>query len=477
MRFASLFVLLLILISINLYAIDNFNISGLNEAIYVHKIVRDSLKNYFSDEFNFRIDYNKFSFGMKFLAWLPKYDRYSAISELSSNNISYKWDERFVSYNSDNFSVKAGTFEEVFGSGIVLRAYQDKDFNIDNRLEGLTIKCSGGKFNAKAFYGALPNENSPSKNDIVSGIDIDKEILSGVKFGTSFASFRELQPDNKYNEQDVLGCRTNLNFSSLDMVSEFALTKKYHGVSKEGKAIYANLNTYLGKFTLSSGYKYYHNFDFRLNDVPTVNHSLEPLYDTPSGRDEEGVLGEIRFMPNFSNEFVLNYSESWNSNFKIRQSDLYFESHHYFDSFDVTTSYSQIEQINTEWENWEKEITPEISFDFFIHKLPVMIKAEYQYFGKEHQELSESHYEPLLQCDCLYKDISFSVIAEYSYKNLDELWDNPLWIGTEVKAPVFENTDLILFVGKEKGGKVCRNGICRYQSRFKGIRLELTTSF
>jgi len=34
-----------------------------------------------------------------------------------------------------------------------------------------------------------------------------------------------------------------------------------------------------------------------------------------------------------------------------------------------------------------------------------------------------------------------------------------------------------LFVGKEKGGKVCRNGICKYRNQFEGLRLELITAF
>ena len=39
------------------------------------------------------------------------------------------------------------------------------------------------------------------------------------------------------------------------------------------------------------------------------------------------------------------------------------------------------------------------------------------------------------------------------------------------------DNDLRIFGGKEKGGKVCRNGICRYQSEFEGVRVEITTSF
>jgi hypothetical protein len=47
----------------------------------------------------------------------------------------------------------------------------------------------------------------------------------------------------------------------------------------------------------------------------------------------------------------------------------------------------------------------------------------------------------------------------------------------QVKYPLFSETDILLLVGKEAGGKVCRNGICRYVAPFSGIKLEMTTRF
>lgn len=89
---------------------------------------------------------------MKFIAKLPKYDKFNPIYELKSDDISYKWDERYLSYKTDKFSALAGTFEEAFGSGIVLRAYRDKEFDIDTRLQGLLLKFYPKNFQIKDFY-------------------------------------------------------------------------------------------------------------------------------------------------------------------------------------------------------------------------------------------------------------------------------------------------------------------------------------
>ena len=51
------------------------------------------------------------------------------------------------------------------------------------------------------------------------------------------------------------------------------------------------------------------------------------------------------------------------------------------------------------------------------------------------------------------------------------------WANMEVKYPILEGSDIVLFAGKEPGGKVCRNGVCRYVAPFSGLRVELSTIF
>lgn len=484
----------LVIICLNLFASDNLRISGLNEAQYAHKIVKDSLNNFFYDGFSFRLDYNDFSFGMKFIAELPKYDKFNSIDKLKSDNISYKWDERFLSYKTDNFSALAGTFEEAFGTGIVLRVYRDEEFDIDTRLEGGLVKFSPKNWNLKALYGALPSEYNymdffgveHDEYDIVSGIDIETNITKFIKLGASFTSsriFPQFAMEEKHIQQEILGIRALCNLKWMDITSEYATSKKYKLIyepSQDGTAVYSYLNTYIGKFTISSAYKRYKNFDFRMNDLPTVNHSNEPLhkYIAP-GKDEEGIMGELRFVPNFSNEFIVNYAEAWDRNLpnKSRLKDFYAEMRHDFENFSITTEYSHLDVNDKDSGIRKKELTPSISVDFSIREISILVKAEYQCIEEVNFMEEYRHYEPLLQTDIGYKNISLSLVAEYSYKNWDDIWKRPLWLGGEIYAKILENTELRFFAGKEKGGEICKNGICRQYPTFKGIRLELTTTF
>ena len=92
-------------------------ISGSNTAEYIYKSADDSLKNYFEDELNLTLDYNKISLGLTFNAYLPKYDENAPIENLNSDDIEYEWEERYVNYSGDNIEFRAGTIEDYFGSG------------------------------------------------------------------------------------------------------------------------------------------------------------------------------------------------------------------------------------------------------------------------------------------------------------------------------------------------------------------------
>ncbi len=476
MKKVILFIIILSLASY-LFALKDFRVTGLNEATYVYKNAVDSLKNYFSDEFSFRMSYKSFTFGMKFIANLPRYDEYAAMQELTSQSISYTWDERFLEYKVDDFFARAGNFEQVFGSGIALRVYRDRDFDIDTRLNGFSAEIFPKSFQMKALYGALPNEDNESKNDVVAGIDMQKDIFDPVKIGASFVNVREWQAGDNYLDRKIFGARSDVNASQFDIRAEYCYLDQSEGISKIGHAFYGNLNTYFDIISFSVAYNNYLNFDSRLNDLPILNHSNEPMYDSPIGKDQQGMMGKVMFMPDDFNEFVVNYAEEWNDAWTIRQSDLWVEAIQYFDTSTLIASFSHLERKDEEINHWEKEVTPTLMYDFMIGEIPLSIKAEFQYYDKHYQQEKTHHWEPLLQIDTNILNIDCSVIAEYSYEKIKDIGKNPLWLGAEISKEIFENTTMRLFVGKEKGGKVCRNGICKYRNQFEGLRLELITTF
>ncbi len=474
--------LLLLLLSSFSSGYAAVRISGLNEAQYIYKAAEDSLSSYFYNETAIRLNYNNLEAGLSFVAELPKYDQFQAIKDLHHSDLHYRWDERYLQLNLSDYRLRAGSFSEYIGAGIMLRAFRDKAFDHDTRLTGLNIRTRKKAHQLKAFYGTLPNENNPGRNDLIGGLDYSTSFLIFSQLGFSLTSQQLRRFDDKYSTRLAAGSRMEIITDYFDLYTEYAESKAYRRIGDDlrGQAVYALANSYIGIFSLSAGYKKYDRFDDRMNDLPTLNASEEPLSERlRPGEDEEGLLGQIRYTPDFTTELSITYSEAWNSNFSIRQSDLFAEGRKDFETWILGLEYAQFETRDTEGDRqfWYKEITPAVLLDFDISSRPVHIRTEFGYREEVAEQTGLDFYKPLLQFDIFFNRFSVSLISEFEIKDLSSLDERQEWFGVEATASLFSHTEMKLFIGEERGGKVCRSGVCYYTTPFKGLRMDLTTRF
>jgi hypothetical protein len=481
MSWAFRIILLTVLLaSIVMYAHSDYSISGLNESEYTYKAASDSLNNFFENETNIRLSYDQVELGFSFIAQLPKYDQFEAVKELSPDDLGYRWDDRYIQLNLSSLTARVGSFMEYFGSGIVLRSYNDKYYQHDTRLTGLSVQLNNDRYVLKTLYGALPNKDASDKLDVVTGADVSIPLVSTLQVGSSF-TYRQIRRfDNNYSSRIVVGGRAEYAYDLFDVYTEYAKSNSYKNIGKDvkGEALYVLINSYLNAFSLTGGYKKYNHFDDYLNDLPTLNSSEEPLSDRyVAGYDEEGLYGQVTYYPNDYSTVELAYSEAWNSDFTIRQSDLLSSVKKELGEIILTIEYAQLEGLDKGQNRWFREMTPALIADFSFLNLPIHLKTEYGINkDADFNSVSKTH-KPLLQSDFSFKKLSLSLIAEMEYRNLNSIDNADYWLGVEFLAPLYTHTDLKVFVGKEKGGKVCRNGMCSYTAPFKGLKLNLTTRF
>lgn len=475
--------LLLLLISFTLLSAQNvLFVNGSNEAKFIYRTVEDSLHTYFNDTFGFNLAYRNFSFGMKFIAELPKYstEQTELLDELDSNRLELGWQELYASYEKDAWKIYTGITEESFGNSIVFRSYKDLEFDIDNRLESFLFSYND-VFKLKAIYGAIENPAINGKYDLAYGTDLQSPNFQGISLGASAMAFRNLLTTNIYNQRTVFAGRLNYATEYIDLQAETAVSKLYHqpGIdTKNGKAIYVNGSYYFGPVTLGGAYKQYDKFQYRLNDLPTANYHNETLSDaSATGEDEIGwqVFGTVSFTDGL--DFTADYAEAFNSDKIKKMNDAFFALEYSGNSFSLLTSYSHIEKVDESSNSWQQDLIPALQTNFTWLKIPVQIQAEYKKVSKQRQEAESEHYEPKLQTDFTFKKLSLSLCAQSNWEEISEIFDSRYWASAQIKFPLFEHSDIILFGGKEAGGKVCRNGICRYVAPFEGLRVELNTRF
>ena len=452
-------------------------ISGFNTAEFIHRTAQDSLKNYFENELGVTVDYNRLSFGITFNASFPSYDDNQPLAELSSRDLEYEWEERYLAYTGDNIGLKVGTLSESFGTGMTFRAYEDSDIDHDTRLEGAMTAFHYDRFKTKAIYGVTPNSNDEEKYDSFGGAELSYASDYYVLGGTAL-QVRERITNTMYSNRKVYGTNLNLFFDFMDVYGEYAYSELENTDMFYGHGIYANTNFYLGDFTLSGNYKKFKNFDYDLNDLPTLNHADEPLDEyVRIGLDEEGAMGELTWDNSFAKVFT-SYAEAWSSDYNYRLSNGYIETSKQLGNNLLTLSYEHFERNNKSGEAWTKELTPTVSIDIPLqNNFSIYLKGHYTVVEKEHLGDLTEYVEPLLQTDFMYKDYAISFITEAQMDDISSISDADIWFGAALKAAIMDNTDINLFVGKQKGGKVCQNGTCKMVRPFEGLKLEVTTKF
>jgi len=487
----------------SLVAQANISISGENNATYIYRTAKDSLNHYFEDELTFRVDQGLFTFGMTFLAELPKYNQFQAIEELNptGSQLYTGWKERYIQLTYDDLKVKGGTLEETYGAGIVLRAWNDKDNYKDKRLEGAQVSYftdlwSEASLKVSGVYGALPNEILDEQiyaNDLVIGGDVELKPLEWVKIGSSMLQYKQKNQfadpiGSSFIHHEIVGSRLELMFDLFDMKAEYAEKVETHAEyagnatslkTPDGSALYATANLYTDYFTLNGGYKRYDQYSFAISDMPTLNHYDELLSSFADNvKREEGFQGEITHNPDASSEITINYAESWNQSYSARHSNAFVTYKREFSTMAATVEYEHVEKFDKTRKEWTKELRPSVLLDFTELARPISVKAQWVVEEIELVGEKTTHHKPYLQFDSkVHDNLSISLSAEYPFDDLEKIEKNKVFIAGEIVTSISKHTDLKLFAGKEKGGKVCRNGTCQIQAPFEGVKLNLVSKF
>ena len=268
---------------------------------------------------------------------------------LSTNNISFDlrfesyqnpilgYDPRFqgtgiayrsISYKNDWLGITAGNFYEQFGSGMVLRGYEERNLGLDNSFDGVRISFEPFKgLNFKGLIGKQKFFWSQSKS-IIRGLDANVELSSifpnlfnSVTFviGGSVVSRYQADLDSKYRlPENVLAfsSRVDISTSWLTFSTEFA--HKYNDPTyrnkftyNDGNGINTDISIFTSGFSLLLGFHRYDNMEFRtdreakglelqLNYLPSLTkqhiYSLPAFYAASTQANGEiGFKGEVNY--------------------------------------------------------------------------------------------------------------------------------------------------------------------------------------
>jgi hypothetical protein len=203
-----------------------------------------------------------------------------------------------------------GTFYEQFGSGLILRTYEERSLGIDNSLlgarlvlepiNGLRIKLLGGR--QRRYW----NINKA----FVSGVDLELEVSNWIKklydhnwditFGASCVNKHEKEQDITVDvdpakklhlpeDIDTYDLRLQISHGNYNLIAEYA--QKNNDPSNDNKWIYKNGNVLFLSGSYSTKGK-----SILLQVKRSDNMSFR------SRRDMQGISSTLNFLPAFTNQ-------------------------------------------------------------------------------------------------------------------------------------------------------------------------------
>lgn len=221
--------------------LDRGNFTGNIESIFQY-LNKDSLigatqpasKALLNSYMNVYYTHGNFRGGLRFESYLPRIQGYPTAFEGTGLGM------RYVGYGNKFIDVTAGNFYEQFGSGLALRAYEDRALGYDNMLDGVRVKVTPHSgITLKGVYGLqrLAFRSGIKHSDgTVRGGDAEVNINQAFKklqdkplevvIGGSFVSkFQEDNDETLILPQNVAtyGGRIGLRYKGFTLDGEYVM--------------------------------------------------------------------------------------------------------------------------------------------------------------------------------------------------------------------------------------------------------------
>lgn len=196
---------------------------------------------------------------------------------------------RWAQYKHEQLEFTVGTFYEQFGSGMILRFYEDRQLGIDNALDGIRVRLQlHNALTTKALIGKQRFFFDRGEG-IVRGVDAELQMNElhqkwqdkklRIIFGGSFVSKYQPDRDPIYVLPENVAAfagRANISYQNLFFQGEYVHkindpSATNRNIYKEGQALYLNL-TYARKgLSAMISAKRIDNMDFRSDRTATGN--------------------------------------------------------------------------------------------------------------------------------------------------------------------------------------------------------------
>jgi hypothetical protein len=467
------------------------------------------------------LDYQKgiFGAGIRFETFEPN-DPSPAISRGKTRyaDIAYKYVKAEIGDAQQGGDLVVGNYYALFGRGLVLKSYEDRNIRVDNNLLGAKLQARYGGVTLTALTGMAANADNV-RNEILHATDIEYKLLRQLKLGASFAA--TIPEDDNVAGTMLTSVRIIPSIWNFDFYGEYGFKQNkdvrnsllnsdpsdvvYYPYNKNdwkvGQAAYGSVNFYYDAFALTGEYKYYDNFTFASSDGTIIYNTPPSLrkeytyillnrHPSPLNQsDEQGFQFELNYNLTDETYFSMNYGETKtlsyksyykrilndNSSPRLQLREIYGQAHHEWnDNWVTIAAFGYNEERDTDTKN----VTPILENIFYFNEINT-IKLTFEHQQTTVNLTDEQYYDDAVNLEYLRSpDFSVSVVTEMQTREPEAgRTVRKFWSFIQFGYKIGDHSDLSLLFGTRQAGNICIGGVCRYEPEFSGIEFKMLTRF
>jgi hypothetical protein len=475
----------------------------------------------------------KFSSGIRYEAY--QYPLLGFDQRYRGEGIPY----RYVTYTDENFEITAGNFYEQFGSGMILRTYEERGLGYDNVFDGFRVKIQPyqgiylkGLIGKQRLFFSLGDgivrgaDAEISLNELLDSLMLTSKLQ--VRFGGSFVSKYQKDEDPVYILPENVGAwasRLSLAYGNFTMDAEYMYKDNdpstvNNFIYKSGEGLLLTLNYARSGLGVSLSAKRTDNLNFRSNRTETGNNlminylpaltkqhsytlaaTIYPYASQPNGEmafqseitykfKKETALGGKYGMDLTLNASLVHGIDTSKIIPFIGYESPFFKvgKRKFFHDFNIelTKRLSEKFKVNLNYLNfyYDKDVIQGLSGYGVVHAHIGIMELQYKIKPKhtlrtELQMLYTKQDEGSWAMALLEYTISpkwfFALMDQYNYGNPVEKKRIHYFFGSLGRN--FGNNRLILSYGRQRAGIFCVGGVCRNVPASNGFTFTVISNF
>lgn len=447
---------------------------------------------------------------------------------------------RFLEFDSKNIYARVGDFSQLYGRGLAVNLFENRGLGYDSWVDGVNAKYKNDYLSLDFIYGTLDFKDSIEiarrESHKLRGGSLEVFPLNNLSMGLTYVYSKsrfEFFGDNQAADINIPSFYLDFSFSDFNFLFDFAL-KETDNISTSKKSVgrgyYGALSYFGDGLGITLDYKNY-SFDerdpFEKYDITRPTRML-PFQNAPIVIKEHSytlltrAIHEVDFNDEtgFQLEILKNLGENTDLNFNASISSRH--SYYKFDqnnfsfskfkgSIDFLPSFSS--EYSPYWEVFGEVVhyfdthtyaklalaRREKTFydEFFEGKnnhvmkstiIPVQFnhsfssfysldfQLEYENVFDNFNTQQESYNNYLITLINAFNSMATLTLRYELTNNRFDVSERRNWFTIESGIRIIQEVTVIASYGRERGGQVCSNGVCRYIQPFEGFRFSVIAS-